>query len=117
MKQFFRSIICVVLFALVVGCAALGSPTPDTFNQKLAVAVASVSEVRGTAVTLLAVKKISVSDAKNIQAQADVAREGLDVARSMSGTNLSDATTRLEVANTALKALQAYLITKQGTKP
>jgi len=117
MKQFFRSISCVMLLALVVGCAALGSATPDTFNQKLAVAVASVSEVRGTAVTLLAAKKISVDDAKNIQAQADVAREGLNVARGMSGTNLSDATTRLEVANTALKALQAYLITKQGTKP
>jgi len=103
-----------VVTAIVVGCAALGAPTPDTFNQKLAVSVASVTEVRNTAITLLRTEKISAADAQNIQAQADVAREGLNVARGMSATDLNSASTRLEVASAALRALQAYLVTKQG---
>lgn len=107
-------LIAALAVAFLIGCAAIGSPTPDTFNQKLAVAVASVTEVRNTATTLLVAKKISAPDARNIQAQADVAREGLDVARGMSTTDLSEASTRLEVANTALRALQTYLLAKQG---
>jgi len=114
----FRFSIQLAFFALVaaivVGCAALGAPTPDTFNQKLAVGVASVTEARNTATTLLQAGKISVADAQNIQAQADVAREGLNVARGMSATDLTTANTRLEVASAALRALQAYLVTKQG---
>ena len=105
------------MVAILVGCAALGSPTPDTFNQKLAVTVAGLSEVRNTATTLLTAKKISVDDAKNIQAAADVGREGLNVARGMSSTDLTQATTRLELVNASLRTLQAYLVSKQGTAP
>lgn len=112
-----RLFIAALAFGILAGCAALGSATPDTFNQKLAVSVASVTEVRHTATTLFQAGKITATDAQNVQAQADVAREGLNIARGMSGTDLSSASTRLEVANTALKALQAYLITKQGAKP
>lgn len=113
----FRSLnlaIASFMLALVVGCAALGSATPDTFNQKLAVGVATVAEVRTTAATLLQAGKISVADAKNVQASADVAREGFNVARGLASTDLTAASTRLDVANAALKALQAYLVTKQG---
>lgn len=112
-----RFLFLALVTALVVGCAALGSATPDTFNQKLAVSVATVSEVRNTAATLLTAKKISVADAVNVQAAADVAREGLTVARSMSSTDLNQASTRLELVNASLRTLQAYLLTKQGTQP
>lgn len=112
--RYLLGLVAALAVGLIVGCSALGSATPDTFNQKLAVSVASVSEVRNTATTLLQAGKISVADAQNIQAQADVAREGLNVARGMSGVDLTNASSRLEVANAALRALQAYLITKQG---
>ena len=110
----FKLFLAVVSFAVLTACAAIGSATPDTFNQRLAVAAASVTEMRHTATTLLQANKISVADAKNIEAQADVAREGLNIARGMSGVDLNAANTRLDVANAALKALQSYLITKQG---
>ena len=113
MKRF-TLFLATLALALLTACAAIGSATPDTFNQRLAVASASVTEVRHTATTLLQAGRITVVDAQNIQAQADVAREGLNVARGMAGTDVTAASTRLDVANAALRALQAYLITKQG---
>lgn len=109
-----RTTLACLLAAALVACAALGQPTPQTFNQKLLVATATVTEARNTAATLLQAGKISAADAQNIQAQADVAREGLNVARGLAGTDLAAASTRLEVANAALRALQTYLLTKQG---
>ncbi len=103
--------------ALLTACAALGVASPETFNQKLAVSVATVTEVRNSAATLLMAGKISAADAQNVQAQADVAREGLNIARGLSGTDLSAASNRLEVTTVALRALQTYLIAKQGAKP
>lgn len=104
------------MLALLVGCAQLGVPTPDTFNQKLAVGVASVTEVRQTATTLLVAGKITSADAENIQKQADTARDGLNVARGLSGTDLSAASNKLTAATAILQALQTYLITNQGSK-
>jgi hypothetical protein len=110
-------VFCTLALALVVGCAQMGVASPNTFNEKLAVAVAANTEVRSTAAVLLQAGKISAEDAKNVLAQTDVARQGLDVARSMAGTDLSTATSRLEATTAALKALQTYLTLKQGGKP
>ena len=106
-----------VAMALLTACAAVGSATPDTFDQKLGVSIAGISEVRETATTLLQAGKITPADAQNVQAQADVARQALTVARGMAGTDLGSASTRLDATNAALKALQAYLIARQGAKP
>jgi len=103
-----------LLVMLVSACSTFGVPTPQTFNQNLAVSIAANTSVRETATTLLQAGKISAIDAQNIQAQADVAREGLNVARTLSGTDLASAQGRLEATTAALKALQAYLATKQG---
>jgi hypothetical protein len=102
--------------ALLTACAALGVESPQTFNEKLAVAVATNAEVRNTATTLLLTGKITAADAANIQAQADVAREGLNVARSLSATDFTSAGSRLEVTSAALRAIQTYLLSK-GAKP
>lgn len=114
----FRLFLAALALSVLTACAALGVESPDTFNQRLAVAAASVTEVRVTATTLLVAGKISVADAQNIQQQADVAREGLNVARGLSATSIPAAATRLEVATAALRALQTYLIAKQqGATP
>lgn len=106
----------VFLMAFLVGCAQLGVPTPDTVNQKIAIGISTVSSVRDTAGTLLVAGKITSADAENIQKQADTAREGLTVARSLSGKDLTAADNKVEAATAVLKALQAYLLTKQGAK-
>jgi len=110
----FQAFVLAACIALA-GCASMGVPSPETFNQRVAVGIASVSTARDTAATLLAAGKISREDAINIQKQADVAREGLDVARKMEAAgDTNGGSTRLEVANAALRALQTYLVQKQG---
>jgi hypothetical protein len=102
--------------ALVVGCAQLGVPSPQTMSEKVAVAISTVTAVRQTATTLLAAKKISVEDAQNVQAQADTARAGVEVARQMAATDPAGAATKLQTATTILTALQAYLTAKETPK-
>lgn len=113
-RLFISLLLATAFAALAVGCASFGVPTPETFKENLAVAVTTNQAVRETAVTLLATGKITAADAQNIQDQANVAREGLNVARSLSGSDLASATGRLQATTAALKALQAYLIAKQG---
>lgn len=101
------------LLVLLSGCAALGLPQAQSFNERLAVSYGSVASVRSAATTALRAQRISVEDAVNIQAQADNARAGLDVARGLAGTDLAAAETRLEAAQVILEALQRYL---EGTQ-
>lgn len=98
-----------LLLLIVVGCASLGLPSPDTFNERLASSYAAVTEVRTSATTLLNANKLDVADAKNILEQTDNARSGLDVARSLSKTDITSANNRLIAITTTLTALQAYL--------
>jgi hypothetical protein len=64
---------------------------------------------------LLQANKITPDDAQNVQNQADNARAGLDVARSLSKTDLNSAEAKLEATKIVIKALSDYLAKKQGT--
>jgi len=104
---------CLLLLALLlVGCEALGLK-PETFNQRLAVGYGTVTTIRQTATTLLQAKKISADDAQNVQNQADNARAGLDIARTIGKTDEKAADAKLASVTTALRALQTYLATKK----
>jgi len=96
------------LFALNA-CTAFGVRSPETFNERLAVGYVTVTTVRTTALSLLQSRQISVEDAENVQAQADNARAGLDIAVTLSGTDVTAAENRLAVSLTVLSALQSYL--------
>jgi len=101
--------------ALVVGCAQLGQPAPHTFKERLATGYTTVAGVRDAATNLLGANKISVQDASNIQAQADAVRTGLDIARNLDATGqVAPAGDKLSATLTALGAIQAYLIARQG---
>lgn len=112
MKKFYNAF-AVVATMLVIGCAQLGIATPQTFNQRLAVGYGAVTQVRETATTLLATSKISSADAQNVQTAADVARTGLDTARTMHATDPSGADNKLNAIRTGLQALIGYLATRQ----
>lgn len=106
-----RSFIFLV-FASLMGCAQLGIPKPETFAQQVAVGYAAVAQVRQTATTLLVAEKISSADAINVQISADLARSGLDIARTLAATNPNAADAKLTAARQTLAALAAYLATK-----
>lgn len=102
----------VAVMVLLVACTALGVPSPDTFNEKAAVALGTVTQVRATTLQLLQAKKITADDAQHVQSQADNARAGIDIARGLSKTDLTAAGNKLAMATAVLTAAQAYLATK-----
>jgi predicted outer membrane protein len=105
----------LALWALpfVVGCAALGLPTADTFNQKMAVAYGTVTALRTSATTLVGTGKITPDDAQNVLTQTDNARAALDIARvAYKSGDTTGASVKLDTTTTVLRALQAYLASK-----
>jgi hypothetical protein len=116
---FARPLMLVVLLAIALapllhGCAALGVPTPQTFSERLAAGYVSVTTTRQTATILLNGQVITSADATNIQKQADVAREGLDVARTLQGI---DAQKKLDATLLILDTAHSYLCAKAPTNP
>lgn len=112
MKLAYRSFYALcIAFTLLYGCAQIGIQ-PQTFNEKLAVAVTSVTTVRTSTTALLQAGKITAADAQNVQNQANTAREGLDLARTINATNPQGAADKLGAASAVLTALQGYLATK-----
>lgn len=104
------------LLLLLAGCAALGLPTPATFNEKALAAYGTVQEIVKDGDTLLAAKKLSPDDAQNVLTQALNARNGIDIARSIYKSDSLAGTTKLTATITVLTALQSYLATKKGTQ-
>ncbi len=104
-----RNTFAITLLIMLAACAQVGLPTADTFNEKLAVAYGTVTQIRSTATDLLKAKKITPADASNVNAQADNARTGLDIAREISKTDAKAADARLTMVHAALNALQTYL--------
>lgn len=102
------------LLLLVVGCATLGLPTPQSFNEKLLTAYTGVTAVRAGGDKLLEARKIGSADAENVQKQADNVRTGLDLAASMEDPVLAanKLTTTVAIL-TALQTYQAYLETRK----
>jgi hypothetical protein len=106
----FGLILLMVVALLVQGCAQSGGLlTPQTANERIAAAQARV-----TATQLLQAKKISSDDAANVLKQTDAAREGIDVARTLSATDPAGASSRLQTTLAILTALQTYLASRQG---
>lgn len=115
----------VVLVILLAGCAWMGLQSPETFNQKLAYAYGQTTAARRGAAAVVnascptpdkfetAACKDAVTDGKHIQAMADEARKGLDLAKGFAAAgNLAQANIQLQLESAALTALQAYLLSK-----
>lgn len=112
MKSFLKYI-TLISFLSFTGCAGIGVVSPTTFNEKLAVAYGTVTEIGVTTSTLLKAGKIKSDDAQNVHDQAVHAKTGLDIARSMSSIDITSASGKLEAIRTVLTALTTYLATKQ----
>lgn len=108
------------------GCSTLGVPVLEGWNERLAGGYSAVTAVRETTSIVLEGKvraaraiadpeaqakaiAAAKADAQNLQDQADKAREGLDIARTMRDVNFGDADARLTSTLRVLEALQAYL--------
>jgi uncharacterized lipoprotein NlpE involved in copper resistance len=112
----------VAIVLSLSGCQYLGLQTADTFNQKLAYSYGQVTAARKGATAVVnascqtpetAACKQAVADGKHVQAMADQAREGLDLAKTYAAAgNLQQANIQLQLESAALTALSAYLTAK-----
>jgi hypothetical protein len=102
----------IATVGLTSGCAALGLQRPETFNERAAVAISSVTVVRQTATRLLLSGKLTAADGRNIQAQADNARAAIEIAISIQATDPAAAENRLTAILAGLNAITAYLTAK-----
>ena len=99
--------------ALLAACAPLWVSTPQTFDERLADAIAKASAVRTTTTTLYRENLISADDAQRMHAQADNAREGLEVARGVQATDPAAGSVRLAAEVATLDGLQTDLNAKR----
>ncbi len=119
-------LLAAVMLVAIAACSTLGLPSADTFNQKVAVAQGSVTQIRVSATQLLNTKAIGVTDAENVLKQTDAAAEGIAVSRTLY-TQVCPATApqpctspaasnRLAVATGILTVLQTYLAAQSAAK-
>lgn len=106
--------LCLAAVALTVlaACATVGVDAPQTFNQKAAAAQITVTAVRSSALSLLNAGKISVADAKNVQASADAGNAAIDLALLTSASDPTAAGGKLASAIAILTGVQGYLALK-----
>ena len=97
------------LLFLLPGCETLGLPKAETFNEKAAVALGTITTVRQTTTTLLNEKKITADDGQHVLVATDSARAGVDIARNLNKSNPTAANAKLESVRAGLVAVQAYL--------
>ena len=102
----------LLFIALIVGCAQLGLPKAEDFNERLTAGYSTVTILNDTATKLLIAKKIGSEDAGHVREQTKALKEGLDLARKMNQEDPTAASNKLTQIRTALSALTVYLDTK-----
>lgn len=111
--------------ALTVAACGVLLPAAKTWNERLASGYSSVTAVREATSSWVDAKVREAQslpeaertpflaavrrDAENVQRQADEARTGLDIARSLHGIDVKTAEARLVSTLRILEALQSYL--------
>ena len=104
MKWFNNAIL--ILVAMLAACTATfgGNVATNTFNDKAAIALESVTTARKEATTLLQSGKITVEQDKKTQAALDLVRTSIQSAQAI---NASDPTTATALLTQALGTLAA----------
>jgi hypothetical protein len=104
--------LAIVAAIALASCAAF-DVKPQTFNEGVAACLSSATSARTLSFALLSADKISANDAENANKQADVLREGCDVADALKGSDIKSAQGKLDATRTALGALRGYLESRQ----
>ncbi len=95
---------------LIAACAQLGLEAPQSFDERLAYAVAQNAGTRSAASAALEGGRIQVEDAKRVLELTDNVRVLLDAAKVASASgDVTVANDRLTLALGLLQSLQAFL--------
>lgn len=103
--------VAVAYFVFVLAaCASVGLAPAQTFDERVAYAVANNAAVRQAAANALDAGDIQLQDAQYVLKTTDETRTFLDAAKAASGSgDISTAEGRLSVAVNVLSQLQTYL--------
>lgn len=112
MKSINRAFIALIFVALSA-CAALGVPTPSSFNEREAAAISTATGTLSTARGLLSANKIAPKDAENAIKQADTFMEAITVAETLHATDPRAAEDKLAATIASLNSLRDYLATRK----
>lgn len=105
MKRFLTAL-CFCVW--MVACTTTGTtvvPTA-TFNDKAAIGIQAVTTVRQATTALLVAKKITVAQDQGIQAKLDLIRTGIQLAKTLSATDPTNAASQLTSELAQLAALK-----------
>jgi len=105
----------LALCVLLAGCAQLGLVKPQTTDQKLAYAYGGIISAQQSIAQATTAGLLTSAQATNANNMTLAAKATLDTARSLETTNATGAANDLQLATTAITALQAYL-TSAGVK-
>jgi hypothetical protein len=117
-RHFFAAGLAALAVTLlcVPGCAVTGTGASQSAalspEKQISVGIAAVKGVRVLGDQLLVAKKITASQAQEVQDKADVARQSLDLARTLLATDTSTAVAKLNAAQVILAQLNDYLIAR-----
>lgn len=97
-----------LLFALA-GCALLGVPAPENFQERAAAATISVNTASQTVLTLLQARKITPDESDRYIDRAEEAQTAINLVRSIYAERPTEAEDRLAAIITGLQVLTAEL--------
>lgn len=103
-----------LVVTLIVACSALGLATPKGFDQQLATAYGVHTAVANATAVAVSTGALTSGEATQVQTQVLSARALLDTAKAVESANPAAASQDLTLAESALKALQTYLNSRQG---
>ena len=110
MTKTIRITALAALALLLSGCGSLGLPDAESFNDRVAYALATHTAVLKATTTAVSLGEISSAEAEKIAGIADGARELIDTARRIESTgDIGGADRQLSLAITVLTELQVYL--------
>lgn len=112
-RNYFARLILGAALAIMASCAGF-APKPETFNERMAAGLATVTLVRETTTSLLAADTITVDDAQNVQDQANNARAALDLAERLKAIDFTAADAKLETTRLILRGLRNYLVCRES---
>ena len=96
-----------VMLILLAGCAQLGLSTPQTFDQKLAVAYGTHTAILKATASELKAGHLKKADAQEVLTLADQSKALLDAARMAGDTTVAQ--NKLTLAVAVLTQIQAYI--------
>lgn len=110
LPNLFTCVVSLLLAFVLTACAAF---PVKSFNDKLAVGYTTVAAIYDVTAVAVRAHKLTAPDAKNVLAQADNARDALDIARDLYTAKDAAANDKLATAIATLNALQTYLASHQ----